>query len=157
MHGLVCRIRGLRAEAERHQSRMETLVKAWRPDLRELVGVGPIVAASALVVWSHQGRVHSDGAFAMLAGAAPLPASSGMTTRAPFSTGEAIGSSTARCTSSPSSVNDTTRQQGLLRAPTRRGQDRRAEDKTDREIRRCLKRYIARELYRTLESGLDSQ
>jgi hypothetical protein len=34
---------------------------------------------------------------------------------------------------------------------------RRAEGKTDREIRRCLKRYIARELYRTLERELDNQ
>ena len=34
---------------------------------------------------------------------------------------------------------------------------RRSEGKTDREIRRCLKRYIARELYRVLESGLDKQ
>ncbi|HDH26771.1 MAG TPA: IS110 family transposase, partial [Actinobacteria bacterium] len=34
---------------------------------------------------------------------------------------------------------------------------RRAEGKTDREIRRCLKRYIARELYRILENGLDNQ
>ena len=31
---------------------------------------------------------------------------------------------------------------------------RRAEGKTDREIRRCLKRYIARQLYRTLTSAL---
>ena len=34
---------------------------------------------------------------------------------------------------------------------------RRSEGKTDREIRRCLKRYIAPELYRILESGLDKQ
>jgi len=32
-----------------------------------------------------------------------------------------------------------------------------ADGKTDREIRRCLKRYIARQLYRTLQSGLDNQ
>ena len=81
MRGLARRIRDLRAEADAHQRRIEELVKAWRPDILELVGVGPVVAATALVVWSHQGRVHNDGAFAMLAGAAPLPASSGMTTR----------------------------------------------------------------------------
>ncbi len=34
----------------------------------------------------------------------------------------------------------------------RGGGRRRAEGKTDREIQRCLKRYIARELYRRLES-----
>ena len=37
-------------------------------------------------------------------------------------------------------------------------QRRRTKGKTDREIRRCLKRYIARQLYRQLESthGVDS-
>ena len=33
---------------------------------------------------------------------------------------------------------------------------RRAEGKTTKEIQRCIKRYIARELYRALESGLDT-
>lgn len=31
---------------------------------------------------------------------------------------------------------------------------RRGEGKTDREIRRCLKLYLARHIYRTLESGM---
>jgi hypothetical protein len=43
--------------------------------------VGPIVAAIVLCAWSHPGRCGSDGAFAMLAGAAPIPASSGQTVR----------------------------------------------------------------------------
>jgi hypothetical protein len=33
-------------------------------------------------------------------------------------------------------------------------QRRRAEGKTDREIRRCIKRYLARHLYRTLTNGI---
>lgn len=41
MRGLARRVRDLRAEAEAHQARIEQLVKAWRPDLLELVGVGP--------------------------------------------------------------------------------------------------------------------
>ena len=32
-------------------------------------------------------------------------------------------------------------------------QRRRAEGKTDREIRRCIKRYLARHLYRALNQG----
>lgn len=43
--------------------------------------MGPIVAGTVLAVWSHPGRVRSDAAFAMLAGVAPIPASSGKTTR----------------------------------------------------------------------------
>lgn len=150
MRGLARRIRDLRAEAEAHQALIEQLVKAWRPDLLELVGVGPIVAATALVVWSHQGRVHSDGAFAMLAGAAPLPASSGMTTRHRLNR---RGDRHLNCALHIVAI-QRQRHDPATKAYFER---RRSEGKTDREIRRCLKRYIARELYRTLESGLDSQ
>ena len=43
----------------------------------------------------------------------------------------------------------------LQRNPTTRAytQRRRAEGKTDREIERCLKRYVARQPYRQLETG----
>jgi hypothetical protein len=46
----------------------------------EEFGVGPIVAATVLCAWSHPGRVHSEAAFAMLAGVAPIPANSGQVT-----------------------------------------------------------------------------
>jgi transposase len=39
------------------------------------------VAATVLCAWSHAGRCRSDAAFAMLGGAAPIPASSGQTVR----------------------------------------------------------------------------
>jgi transposase len=46
-----------------------------------LPGVGPISAAQILISWSHPGRLRSEAAFANLAGAAPIPASSGLTNR----------------------------------------------------------------------------
>src|SRR6478609_3267736 len=46
----------------------------------EEFGVGPIIAATILCAWSHPGRVHSEAAFAMLAGVAPIPANSGKVT-----------------------------------------------------------------------------
>jgi transposase len=98
---LARRIRFLEAEALGHERAIRAIVRTWRPDLLELTGVGPIVAATVLTAWSHPVRCRDDAAFAMLAGTAPIPASSG---------------------------------------------------RTDREIKRCLKRYIARELYRRLES-----
>ena len=52
---------------------------AARPARR--AGVGPIVAATVLGAWSHPGRCRTDAAFAMLGGAAPIPASSGQTVR----------------------------------------------------------------------------
>lgn len=150
MRALARRIRDLRTEAEAHQQRINELVKSWRPDLLELVGIGPIVAATALVVWSHPGRIRDDAAFAMLAGAAPLPASSGLTTR------HRLNRRGDRHLNSALHVVALQRQR---HDPATRAyfERRRAEGKSDREIRRCLKRYIARQLYRTLESGLDRQ
>ncbi len=40
-----------------------------------------MIATTILTVWSHPGRIRNEGAFAMLAGVAPIPASSGKTTR----------------------------------------------------------------------------
>jgi transposase len=150
MRALARRVRSLRAEAKTHEQHIEQLVRAWRPDLLELVGVGPIVAATALTVWSHQGRIRSEGAFAMLAGAAPIPASSGMTTRHRLNRrGDRQLNRALHVVAIQRQRHDPATKAYFER--------RRAEGKSDREIRRCLKRYIARELFRTLESGLDSQ
>ena len=57
--------------------RLRTLC-SW---LLALPGVGPISAAQLLVAWSHPGRLKNEAAFARLAGAAPIPASSGQRVR----------------------------------------------------------------------------
>ncbi|NYI40400.1 transposase [Demequina lutea] len=44
-------------------------------------GIGPVTAAVALTAWLHLGRIRSEAAFASLAGASPIPASSGNTVR----------------------------------------------------------------------------
>ncbi len=150
MRTIARRINNLRAEAATHETKISEFVKKWRPDLLKLVGVGPIVAATTLVVWSHPGRLRNEAAFAMLAGVAPIPASSGLTTRHRLNRGG------DRHLNSALHVVAIQRQRHDPR--TRAYIDkRRAQGKTDREIRRCLKRYIARELYRTLEQGLDNQ
>ncbi len=71
----------LEAEAAEHESDLEELVTAACPQLLDLPGVGPITAAQFLVSWSHAGRLRNEAAFAMLAGVAPIPASSGQTVR----------------------------------------------------------------------------
>src|SRR5439155_362867 len=62
-------------------------VRALAPPLLDEPGVGPIVAAQLIVAWSHPGRLRSEAAFARLAGVAPVPASSGKTTRHRLSRG----------------------------------------------------------------------
>jgi transposase len=82
----------LRALARRHQqlsaeiteldALIAPLVTAINPALCALVGVGPEVAGQLLVTaGDNPHRPRSEAAFAMLCGAAPLPASSGRTDR----------------------------------------------------------------------------
>jgi transposase len=100
LRALARRIRALDTEARDHERALRAIVRSWRPDLLDLCGVGPIVAAVVLTAWSHPGRVRSDAAFAMLAGAAPVPASSAKPC-ATGSTAPATDSSTGPCTPSP--------------------------------------------------------
>jgi hypothetical protein len=150
LRGLARRVQALEAEAADHENAIRKIVSAWRPDLLELPGVGPINAAIVLTAWSHPGRCRGEAAFAMLAGAAPIPASSGRTVRYRLNR------------SGNRQLNRALHSIALSRQryhqPTRDYTDRRrAEGKTAREIRRCLKRYIARQLYRQLEpaGGVD--
>jgi transposase len=81
LRALARRIQLLEVEIADHTRAITTLVQAWRPELLTPCGVGPIVAAIVLCAWSHPGRCRTDAAFAMLGGAAPIPASSGQTVR----------------------------------------------------------------------------
>lgn len=80
LRGLARRIRTLSEEAAEHEHTIIQIIRSWRPDLLAQPGVGPIVAATVLCVWSHPGRIHSEAAFAMLACVAPIPANSGQIT-----------------------------------------------------------------------------
>jgi transposase len=139
------RIRDLQAEAAEHEREIRKLVLAWRPDLLAEPGIGPITAAVILCAWSHTGRLHSEAAFAKLAGTSPIEATSGQIhTRHRLNT---YGDRRLNCALHTIVI---TRQR--QHQDTRTYIDRRTtEGKTPREIRRCLKRYLARDLYRLLE------
>jgi transposase len=144
LRALSRRCEAMRAEATDHETAILSIIKAWRPDLLDTFGIGPIVAAVVLCAWSHPGRCRNEAAFANLAGTAPIPASSGLTTRHRLNR------------SGDRQLNRALHTIALNRMrhdPTTRAyvERRRAEGHTDREIRRCLKRYIARQLYRQLE------
>jgi transposase len=78
---LARRVQTATDEAAELQTEILAHIRALAPQLLDEPGVGPIVAAQVIVSWSHKGRVRSEAAFARLAGAAPIPASSGQTTR----------------------------------------------------------------------------
>ena len=125
---------------------METLTRSLAPQLLEQPGVGPHAAAQLVLSWSHQGRITSEAASARLAGAAPIPASSGQTIRYRLDRSGDLKLNRAlhmilvtRKRTHPATIAYIER--------------RIQEGKTRREANRCLKRYLARSLYRLLEHG----
>jgi transposase len=97
-----------------------------------------------LVSWSHAGRLRSDAAFAVLAGANPIPASSGQVVRHRLNRGGDRQPNRALHTIVLARLRDDPQ----TRAYAAR---RRAEGKSARDIRRCLKRAVARQLFKLLE------
>ena len=113
------------------------------PTLLDLPGVGPVSAAQVTVSWSHPGRCRDEAAFAALAGACPRPASSGRTVRHRLNRGGDRALNRALHDIVITRLRICPRTQAYA-------ERRRAEGLTDREIRRCLKRYVARENHREL-------
>jgi transposase len=139
----------LEAEAADLESQLELLVRELAPILLREPGIGAISAAQLLNAWSHRGRFRSEAAFASLAGAAPIPASSGQHVRHRLNRGGDRQLNRAlhtiilsRLAHHPETKLYVTR--------------RTAEGKTPREIKRCLKRHLARRLFRLLEANLDA-
>jgi transposase len=138
------RIQFLAAEADQLQAELAVLVGAAAPWLLEIPGVGPLSAAQVLVSWSHAGRLRSEAAFAALAGTNPIPASSGQVTRYRLNRGGDRQLNRALHT--------------ILLVRLRTDPDTRAymarrtaEGKSRRDVKRCLRRVIARQLFRMLE------
>lgn len=131
-------------EADELEGDVRALIRSMAPDLLAEPGIGPLSAAWLVVAWSHPGRVRSEAAFAQLAGVAPIPASSGQTIRHRLNrSGDRILNRTLHTIVISRLRYDPTTQAYAAR--------RRAEGRTDREIIRCLKRFVARGLYRQME------
>ena len=141
LRALARRIRALDEELAGTVSAMDRLTLGRAPALRATFGVGPDSAA-ALLVAAGDGpdRLRSEAAFAALCGASPIPASSGLRTRHRLDRGGDRQADRALY------VIVLTRL--AHHAPTRAYVERRtAEGRTKREIIRCLKRYVAREVF----------
>ena len=109
-------------------------------------GIGPVTAAVALTAWSHVGRLHSEAAFASLAGVSPIPASSGNTVRHRLNRG---GDRRLNKALHMAVIVRMTHDAGTMAYVERRV----AEGLTKREIRRVLKRYLARQIHRALTAA----
>jgi transposase len=134
----------LEAEADELQRAIGQIIDDVIPELIAEQGVGPIVAAVVYCACSHSGRYRNEAAFAALAGVAPIPASSGQTVR------YRLNRHGDRQLNRALHTIVTTRMR-LDPDTIAYAAKRTAQGKTRPEIRRCLKRYIARDLYRILE------
>lgn len=117
------------------------------PWLLELPGTGPVSAAQLIIAFSHNGRIRSEAAFARLAGAAPIPASSGVTTRHRLHRGGDRQLNRALWIIATNRI--------LFDPETRAYYQRQSDQgKTRKEIIRSLKRYIARSLFRQMSTKM---
>jgi transposase len=119
------------------------LVEAYAPGLMAERGIGPLIGARLVGEIQGIGRIRSEAALARLGGVAPIPASSGERERHRLDRG---GNRRLNCA---------LHRLALSRArtcPDSRAymERRRAEGLTYREALRCLKRYMARRVYRLL-------
>jgi transposase len=145
LRGTARRALALEAEAAEYETELEQLVVVICPVLLDQPGIGTITAAQFLISWSHVGRIRSQAAFASLGGAAPIPASSGQKVRHRLNRSGDRQLNRALHTVALSRLR--------IHAPTKAYAARRTnEGKTPREIKRCLKRAIAREVYRLMNA-----
>ncbi len=135
------RVLALEADGTRLDAQLEQLVQRTAPSLLEVYGVGIHTAAILLVAaGDNPHRLRSEAAFAHLCGVAPLPASSGKTTRHRLNPGGNRQANHAlwRIVFTRMSSDERTRKYVARRL---------AEGRTTKEIMRILKRYVAREVY----------
>ena len=148
LHSVAARIRFLTGQLHDIDPELEQLIGAHPagPQLLAEPGVGPVVAAQLLISWSHSGRVRNEAAFASLAGVAPLETSSGQRSRHRLNRGGDRALNRALHTVAVTRMR--------CHPESRAYETRRTlQGKTHRDIRRCLKRSIARRLYRLMESS----
>jgi transposase len=141
---LARRVLGLADEVHWIDDELEPLVAGFAPELLAVFGAGVATAAALLVAaGDNPERLRSEAAWAHLCGTAPIPASSGKVTRHRLNRGGDRQANAAL----HRIVLVRMRYHPATRAYVTR---RRAEGRTNLEIMRCLKRYVAREVYRSL-------
>jgi transposase len=125
---------------------LDRLVSEAAPELVAVEGVGTDTAASLLIAaGDNPERLRDEAAFAHLCGVAPIPASSGKTVRHRLNRHGNRDANRALYVIAVCSMSHDERTRTYVAKRT-------AEGKSKKEIIRCLKRYIAREIYRILAS-----
>jgi transposase len=131
----------LAAELRELDAMLEALARRAAHRMLDRFGVGPYTAATLMVVaGDNPERLRNDAALAALCGASPLPASSGKTQRHRLNRGGSRVANNALWTIALVRMRSDARTRAYVARRT-------AEGLSSKEIQRCLKRYIVRELY----------
>lgn len=138
----------LDAEVRELDRDLKRLTAIGAPRLLNEPGIGPECAARLLIIaGDNPERLRSDGALAALCGASPVEASSGKVRRHRLNRGGDRQGNSALWTIANNRM--------LHHPETRTYVERRsAEGRSDREIRRCLMRHLARRIYPLLRADL---
>ncbi|MHA7224135.1 IS110 family RNA-guided transposase [Arthrobacter sp. RHLT1-20] len=141
---LALRYRALHQELALIDVELDAIITIQAPMIRDLHGVGTEVASQLLVTaGDNPERISTEAQFAALVGVAPVPASSGKTTRHRLSRGGDRQANKAIHHVALVRMMSDTRTKAYVAK-------RRQEGKSTKETMRCLKRYIAREIYNQL-------
>ncbi|GII94437.1 IS110 family transposase [Sinosporangium siamense] len=147
LRSLARRHRQLTEEINDLDELLDPLVAAVNPGLIAANGVGTDVAGQLLVsAGQNHDRLASEAAFAMLCGAAPIPASSGRTQRHRLNRGGDRQANAALYRVVLCRLRWDPRTRSYMERRTKEGLSK-------KEIIRCLKRYVARELYRIITAN----
>ena len=144
LRALATRWRTLSSEIATHDKALDTITRAAAPTLHEAFGIGTdSVAEMMIVAGDNPTRIRSEAAFAKLCGACPVPASSGMTNRHRLFRG---GHRQANAALYRVVIVRMRWHQPTIDYVRRRT----AEGLSKKDIIRCLKRFVAREIYHAL-------
>jgi transposase len=144
LRALASRYCTLDQEIRLHDRVLTTLVNRASPALTSLFGVGEDSAAELLIVaGDNPDCIHSEAALAKLCGVCPIPASSGKTTRHRLNRG---GHRQANAALHRILVVRMRFREPTISYVTRRT----TEGKTKKEVIRCLKRLLIREIYQIM-------
>ena len=142
---LARRVLGLTTQINDLNQRITEVLAAHAPQLLDHYGVGPDTAAVLLVTaGDNPQRLHNEASFAALCGVSPVEASSGKAQRRRLNRGGDRQANRALYSIVLSRLRWDTRSRNYI-------QRRISEGRTPREAIRCLKRYVAREIYQLIK------
>jgi transposase len=141
----IAELRRVSNEIAETKARLREALAGSGTTLTEVPGIGPLIAAKILGEVGDVDRIRSQAAFAMMAGTAPLVASSGMSSRHRLNRG------------GNRKLNFALHYMALVRYRSDEKtkayvERRRAEGKTFKEAMRCLKRHLSNVVYRQMVS-----